>query len=413
MKPGTSRREVADGGSPGLYLVVQPTGVMSWALRCRVGGKSAKVTLGTVNVEAPANAEPRLGGYLTLGEARVIAAQQRHLLAQGIDPRDAKIDAMAKADAAADAAEKEIVSAVVADFLAKHARAKKRRSAGEVDRLFRKHVLPYWGKRQIASITRKDIVARLDELAVETPIQANRVLAAIRKMMNWAVSRDIIPASPAAGVPTPSAENARDRVLYDTEIAAFWEAAGSLGYPFGPAFRLMLATAQRRDEVGGMRFVEIDAERGIWTVPRDRAKNDKPNVVPLPPLAADILKGVTRIDSKAGFVFTTTGRTAISGWTKGKDRLDAAMRDILVRDGILAEGEELPEFTLHDLRRTAATIMARLAVPVHVVEAVLNHKSGKVSGIAAVYNKHDYLAEKRAALELLAAEIQKITKVMS
>lgn len=408
LKPGEKRREIPDPGSPGLYLVLQKSGAMSWALRCRVEGKPVKVTLGTVNSEKAENDEPQMGGYITLGEARVLAAQQRHLLAQGRDPREVKTTAVEAAEAAADAKQKEKVAAVVAEFLKKHTLAKRRRSAPEVKRLFDKHVIPYWGNKAITELTRKDIVARLDEIAVKTPIQANRVLANLRKLLNWAVSRDIISTSPAAAVSPPGAETSRDRVLSEAEIRALWEATGILGYPFGDAFRLLLATAQRRDEVGSMRYAELDLDAAQWLIPRERAKNDTENLVPLSPLALGILQAVPRIEGRAGYVFTTTGETAISGWTKAKVRLDEAMHSILVRDGLLRETDPLPHFKIHDLRRTAASNLARIGVAPHVVEAVLAHKSGTIKGVAAVYNRYGYEAEKRTALTIWADEILRI-----
>lgn len=302
----------------------------------------------------------------------------------------------------------ETVAAVVADFLEKHSRAKGRRSADEVERLFEKHVLPAWGRRQIGDISRKDVVARLSEIASETPVQANRVLANVRKMFNWAIGQDIVQANPAYRVPAPGKETSRDRVLNSSEIKAFWEAAGSLGYPFAPVLRLLLLTAQRREEVGGMRNGELDFDRGIWVVPRERAKNGIANLVPLTSAVAGILKGLPRKPGKAGYVFTTTGKTSVSGWTKAKARLDAAMAASLRKNGILAEGEEVEHWVLHDLRRTATTLMARCKVAPHVIEAVINHKSGKVSGVAAVYNVYEYEEEKRSALEVLSGEVERV-----
>jgi integrase len=411
MKPTSTRREIPDAGSPGLYLVLQSSGARSWALRCRVGGKPIKVTLGTVNSETSNTEQPQLGGYLTLAEARILAAQQRHLLAQGGDPRQAKAEALVAATAAAEASDQETVAVVVAEFLKKHSRAKKRRSADEVERLFRIHILPFWGSRQIADISKRDVVARLDKIAAETPVQANRVLANIRKMFNWAVQRDIIGTNPAAGVGAPGAETSRDRVLSDNEVRAFWEAAGGLGYPFGPAFQLLLLTAQRRSEVGDMRRGELELAKAEWVIPPARAKNNREHLVPLSDAALGILKAAPIIASKAGFVFTTTGATAVSGWTKAKARLDAGMREAMLRGGSLLPDDQITPFTIHDLRRTAASLMARCKVAPHVIEAVLNHKSGAVSGVAAVYNRYDYADEKRAALDTLAGEILTLSGV--
>ena len=130
-----------------------------------------------------------------------------------------------------------------------------------------------------------------------------------------------------------------------------------------------------------MRYAELDLEQGNWLVPRERAKNGIANLVPLSPLAAQTSKGLSRKPGKAGYAFTTTGKTSVSGWTRAKTRRDAAMAAALIKERVLAEGEDPAHWVLHDLRRTAATLMAKRKVAPDVIEAVLNHKSGKVSGI--------------------------------
>jgi integrase len=182
----------------------------------------------------------------------------------------------------------------------------------------------------------------------------------------------------------PVAERSRDRVLTDDEIVAFWRAAEAIGEPFGPLYRLLLLTGQRLREAAGMRDAEISGD--VWTIPAARAKNSEAHAVPLSTAAQGVLAGVRRIKG-AGYVFTTNGSSAVSGFAKAKARLDKAM------------GEGVEPFVIHDLRRTAASGMARLGIPPHVVEAVLNHRTGTVSGVARVYNRFTYEAEKRAALE--------------
>jgi integrase len=217
-------------------------------------------------------------------------------------------------------------------------------------------------------------------------------------------------------VKPPTKERSRDRALSDDEIRWFWHSCGELGWPFGPIFKLLLLTAQRRDEVGGMRWSELDLDKRIWTLPRQRAKSDRGHELQLSEGAIDILRALPQIAADGRLVFTTTGKTPVSGFGNVKRRLDAAMVKARRRSLGLPEEErefrnatglaaneplpvEIPEWTLHDLRRTAATGMARLNIPPHVVDKILNHSGGTIRGVAAVYNRFAYLEERRAALE--------------
>jgi len=168
-----------------------------------------------------------------------------------------------------------------------------------------------------------------------------------------------------------------------------------IGWPFGPLFQLLLLTAQRRDEVAGMTWSEVNLNKRIWILPRDRTKNDKAHVVHLSALAIEIINRAPRASDR--FLFTTTGTTPVSGWGRARGRLAAAMGD--------------PEpFTLHDLRRSAATGMARIGVAHHVVDRTLNHTAGKISGVARIYNQFDYAAERQAALEAWSRHIESLVQ---
>jgi integrase len=169
------------------------------------------------------------------------------------------------------------------------------------------------------------------------------------------------------------------------------------GSPFGPLFQVMLLTGARLREVANMTREELGID-GVWTIPGARTKNHKPLSLPLPPLPQQIISRVPVIQSKAGFVFTTTGDTPVSGFSRAKKTLDAAMTKIA--------GGAVPEFRLHDLRRTAATNMAALGVALPMIEKVLNHVSGSFGGIVGVYQRHEYSAEKAEALARWAAHVQ-------
>jgi integrase len=200
----------------------------------------------------------------------------------------------------------------------------------------------------------------------------------------------------------PTAEKSRDRTLTDDELRLFWKATAGLGFPFGPMFRLLLVTGQRREEVAGMTRDEVLLGGDpIWTIPKERTKNNNEHSVPLSPLAVEIIESLPRI-GKATFLFTTNGETSVSGYSRSKDRLDAAMARIRIEEADGDKVEAIPHWTLHDLRRTMASRMAGLNINLPVIEKVLNHVSGSFAGIVGVYQRHEYREEKRRALNAWA-----------
>ena len=223
----------------------------------------------------------------------------------------------------------------------------------------------------------------------------DRTLARLRALFNWAVEKDRLASSPIVGMKPPTKERARDRTLSKDELRWFWLACEAIGWPFGPLAKLLLLTAQRRDEVAGIEWPEINLEQKIWIIPRHRAKNDRAHAVHLSEAAIEVLRSIPHVGS--GPLFTTNGRP-VSGFSHGKNRLDAAMLAAR-RDELGEKADAIPHWILHDLRRTAATGMAQLSIAPHVVDKVLNHVSGTIRGVAAVYNRFEYLEERRAALE--------------
>jgi integrase len=280
-----------------------------------------------------------------------------------------------------------------------------------------------WRDRRVATITGDDVRKLRDDIADRGAVtQSNRTLARLQALFNWAVDERRLTTSPAAGIKKRTREEERDRVLSDEEIRWFWAGCTELGWPFGPLFKILALTAQRRDEVGELRWSELDRGERRWTLPRHRAKNGQSHVVHLSDAVVDILTGLAeqraQIDilKTSDLVFSTTGITGVSGFSRAKNRLDAAMvrarrralgqpeDDAELRKTLgIPDGRALPveisPWTLHDLRRTAATGMARLSIPPHVVDRILNHTSGTIRGVARIYNRHAYLEERRAALE--------------
>jgi len=382
FKPNPLKRtEIPDGLLTGLYLVIQPSGSRSWAVRYRHNGAPRKLTLGAYPM-------------LSLAEAREAAQDALRAVSKGADPAALKV---AKRRAAVDGVDRDLFKNVVAEFLERHVKANKSRA--EVDRMFKHDVLPKWGERQIQNITRRDVNELMDGL-VDRGVgpMANRVFSIIRKLFNWAIGRDIISVSPCAGVRPPVDEVSRDRVLSDDEIRWFWLAATKAGAPFGPLFKMLLLTGQRLSEVGDM--VRSEIRNDLWTIPKERVKNGAAHDVPLSEAALAVLASVPRIKGKAGYVFTTTGDTPVSGFSRAKANLDKAMLAIAREE--VGEDAAIPAWRLHDLRRTAASGMARLGINLPVIEKVLNHTSGSFAGIVGVYQRHSFADEKRNALEAWA-----------
>jgi integrase len=389
-----SRREIPDGLLAGLYLIVQPTGSKSWAVRYRRGTRSRKHTLGPY---------PALG----LKEAR---EQARKALLRVHDGGDPGIDKKIERGRAIDG--KDNFEAVARNFIERHQR-RKNRSWREAARLLgiipdpdkrdsddpktfvlaKNGITARWRDRKISEIRRGDIIALLDDICDRAPIVANRTLATLRKLFNWSIERDLIEANPCTGVKPPAKETSRDRVLSDDEIRRVWTATEKVGWPFGPIIQLLILTGQRRDEVGAMEWSELDLANALWTLPRGRVKNDSGHEVPLSPMAVAIVQKIHRINGSK-FVFTTNGKTPVSGYPKAKNAI--------------VEKSGVKEWRIHDLRRTVASGLARIGIGLPVIERILNHVSGSFGGIVGVYQRHDYAADKRAALDAWARAVERI-----
>jgi integrase len=276
----------------------------------------------------------------------------------------------------------EQVADLAEEFIVRH--VAQNRTAGETARILRREVLPRWGNRMLTEISKRDVVALLDTVRGRgAPVMANRVLAAVRKFFNWCISRGLVDVSPCAGVGLPTREKARHRVLSDEELGAVLKAAREIGYPFGSMVEMLALTAQRRDEVGRLTWDQLDLEKVAWVMPPEHAKNGKPHIVHL---SKPILRLINSTPRHGSLVFTSNGTTLFQGFSKAKARLDRL--------------SGVSDWTLHDLRRTAISGMARLGVAPHVADKILNHQSGTISGVAAVYQRHEFLRERQKALHL-------------
>lgn len=368
--PARGVAQFPDGKIAGMGVRVTAAGVKSFFLAYRIGGKPHRLNLGRY----PAT---------SLAKARAKAHAALAVLGDGRDPRAPEGRKTPFPDA---------LTTFVEGHCKRHNRAS---TAAETERLLRVYFLPTWKKRTIESITRADVTAALEPVMKRGAHAAARhAFAAVRKLFNWMVEQGRLETSPCAGMKPPAKHTSRDRVLTDDELATIWRSAEEQGFPFGRIVQLLMLTAQRRAEVSSMEWEELDDGKAVWTIPAGKTKNGKPHAVPLTPAALAVLARVERTTSP--YVFPARGmpEQPYTGWSKGKRMLD--------------EAAGLHDWTLHDLRRTAATGMARAGVQPHIVERVLNHVSGTFAGVAGIYNRFKYDDEMRQALEAWEAHVGKL-----
>jgi integrase len=302
------------------------------------------------------------------------------------------------------------VSGVIDDFMTRYVRNKERplRSADQIQSAFDRLVKPRIGKIGVHALRRSHVAEMLDKVEDEAgPVQADRVRAYLRKALSWYAERDdefnLNAAFVRVGTRANPKERARTRVLSDDEICTIWPLLSEAG-TFGALLKTLLLTAQRRDEVANMVWTEIAAD-GIWTIPAERYKTKRSNHVPLSHTARTVIQTQPRIDG-CNYVFPSRSNTPFSGFGKSKTALDKAVFSSMqkrAKNG--AKVEPLPNWTLHDLRRTAKTLMVRAGVRPDISERVLGHV---ISGVEGTYDRHSYADEKRDALEKLAAIVERI-----
>lgn len=371
---------------PGFGVKVTPKGSKVYLYQYRMGGRESKVRRYTIGKHGPLNPDA----------ARREATRLAALVLQGDDPQALRQE---KRKVAVELA----FSSYLDHFAENCLRVDWKASADEVEAMLRTYALPVLGDKPLPDITAQDIGAVLRPLR-NKPASRSKLFAVIRRLFRWAKSEgDLISPSPMADMEAPAPPPSRKRVLKDWELRLVWNASANLGYPFGPFVRSLILTGQRRNEVSDLPWNEVDKSENLWSLPDDRAKNGEANNVHLSQPVLDELNAIVKRKKKAdwprsGFVFTTTGKSPVSGFSRAKARLDKLVTKA-------NDGQPLDEWTLHDLRRTLATGMQRLGVRFEVTEAILNHKSGSRSGIAGVYQLHDWADEKRTALDAWARHI--------
>ena len=364
-----------DAGCPGFGVKVTPKGRKVFIVLYRTGGAGSKLRKYTIGSY----------GRVTLHQARVAARKVFTAKFDGRDPAAEKREAKRRVVA-------DRVEDLLETFMTQ--RLSQNRSGGEISRLLRREVGKPWAGRSIHEITKRDVVEAISAIEQRgAPGAANKTLKSLKTFLRWCVGRAVLDQSPAEGVPLPAKEVARDRVLDDKELAQIILAARKMGETYSGIVELLALTGQRREEVARLTWEELDLAQRVWTIPKSRTKNAKSHVVHLSDQSAAVLK---RADRRGALVFSPLGGKSFRNFGRAKRLLDR-------RSGVTG-------WRLHDLRRTCVSGMARLGVAPHVADKILNHQSGTISGAAAVYQRHEFLAERRAALDLWGAHVGQIVK---
>ncbi len=410
------RREVIDAATPGLMLRISGPRNKTWTALYRVAGKGGagkrkEVTRGTLKKIA-------LGAWpdVSLKAARDRAREVMEQADRGIDPAAAREELAARRNAGAfEAVFERFVELHVKQntkegrFARDRAAAMERAKAGKgetlpgpngklgrvaAERIIADHALPVWRGRAVDTITRAEVHELLDDVITKRGnAMARELRKALTSLFNWAADRGHLPASPLAGMRRPElAYTARERVLSMDELHRVWAAAREAAYPFGDMVRLIMLTGQRRSEIAEMERGWIDAEQRAVEIPAARHKTKRVHVFPLSAPALALVNALPKWNGGACMFSTTSGKRPVSGFSKAKLRLDELIAKRAAKEGLPA----MEPWTVHDIRRSVATHMARTGTPQEHIERVLGHV---VQGVAGTYNRYSYLDEKRAALE--------------
>lgn len=364
--PAAGQEEHRDTKVTGLRLRVGTSGKKTWIVRARAGARVINRKIGT---------------YPPMGLAAARKAAEKVLEAIGKDGNTAAIDRTFG----------ELVEAWIEK---KEADRRRNKSIDQQRRRLELHVLPTWKDRRLSEIKRSDVRDLIE--GIEGDVLPNRVLTVVRTVCRYALSRDWIEHSPAEGIAKTKDEAPRDRWLDMAEVKRVWEASELLGYPYAHFIKVLLLTGQRRTEVASMRWADVDLEAGTWLLRADDTKGEREHLVPLSAPTVSILKTVPRLGP---YAFTTDGETHIAGFAKAKARLDGFIA------ASVSNAETPVPWTLHDLRRTVSSHMARLGVHTDIRGRVLNHA---VQGVTSRhYTPFDFAPEKRVALDKWAAEVMR------
>jgi integrase len=390
----------------GFGLKVTPAGLKVYIYRYRVAkpGQAAQT--------APRKYTIGRHGDLTPDQARKRAQELAAMVAQGFDPRQQDLDAMAAREATVTLeeerarVERDLAFSRIAKLWLEHYQNDMERRTSSVAMatlVVNRYLMPALGDTPMPNIGRSQLQPVIDSIPSQKRGIRRAVFAYSSVLWGWAIRRGHIDVNPILAMEKPPAPTARERVLTDNELVQVYRAAETLHPTWAAFFKLLVLTGQRRSEVAGIMWEELDRATAIWTIPASRAKNAKAHLVPLAPAAVWLLDAQVGGAEwpQRGYILTTTGRAPVSGISKAKAALDAAMS---------SEGRQVDQWRLHDIRRTVATGLQRLGVRFEVTEAVLNHVSGSKGGVAGVYQRHDWADEKRSALEAWAGHVEQLIR---
>ncbi len=379
LKPKLDRYDKRENSGKGFMIRVFPSGQKSWGFIYQFEGKKKRMTFGNYP-------------EMSLADARKIHSRALSTLTNGKDPAQVKRIQLLEARMS------QTVNQLINEYLEKWAKPRKR-SWKEDERILIKDVIHTWGKRKAKDILRRDVILLLDNILDRgSPIIANRTLAVIRRMFNFAVERSIIEVSPCHSIKAPSKENKRERLLSAEELKSFWESIDktTMSELTKFALKLQLTTAQRKGEVVSAQWSEIDLQSGWWTIPANKAKNGNSHRVPLSNISMNLLKQLKVISGDSCWLFPSPrGDTHMSGTA-----IDHALRKNIKHFNCAKE-----TYTPHDLRRTAASHMTAQGISRLVVSKILNHAERSVT---AIYDRHSYDKEKQHALEAWSTKLEKI-----
>ena len=370
----TPAKEVVywDAACPGFGVKLTPAGRKVFVVLYRTGGAGSRLRKYTIGPY----------GRVTLHQARVSAQK---VFAARLEGRDLAAEKRAARKRMTVDRVEDLLEAYIAQHVSQN------RSARGTSQMLRRE-LASWSSRSIHEICKRDVIEVI--AAVEqrgASVAANKTLKAIKTFLRWCVGRAVLDHSPAEGIPLPTKEVPRDRVLTDDELARVVIAARNIGGPYGAIVELLALTGQRREEAARCVWEEIDFHSRTWTLPNLRTKNAKPHVVHLSDQAIAVLSQAKR---QGKLVFSVAGTHWFQDFSNAKRELDAL-------SGVNG-------WRLHDLRRTCVSGMAGLGVAPHVADKILNHQSGSISGVAAVYQRHQFLAERKEALERWGTHVAQI-----
>jgi integrase len=361
-----------DAECAGFGVKVTPAGRKVFVVLYRAGGAGSRLRKYTIGPY----------GRVTLHQARVSAQK---VFAARLEGRDLAAEKRAARKRMTVDRVEDLLEAYITQHVSQN------RSARGTSQMLRRE-LASWSNRSIHEISKRDVIEVI--AAVEqrgASVAANKTLKAIKTFLRWCVGRAVLDHSPAEGIPLPTKEVPRDRVLTDDELARVIIAARETGGPYGGIVELLALTGQRREEAARCLWTEIDLQNQVWSLPNLRTKNAKPHIVHLSDQAVVVLR---QAKTQSSLVFSLTGACPFQDFGHAKRELDA-------KSGVSG-------WRLHDLRRTCVSGMAALGVAPHVADKILNHQSGTISGVAAVYQRHQFMLERKEALEKWGAHVSRI-----